>query len=69
MIRSELTTVDRQLLQAHLNVADTVPGIGYISDMTFAVTPEDPSARQSDVSIVERGSDLGLTLVGFACSA
>lgn len=69
MIRSELTMVDRQLLQAHLAVADTVPGIGYISDMTFAVSPEDPSARVSDVSIVEREFDLRLTLVGFARSA
>lgn len=43
--------VDRQLMQAHLDVAATVAGIGYISDMTFAVTPEDPSARESNVSV------------------
>ena len=69
MIRSELTMIGRQPLQAHLDVADTVPGIGYVSDMTFAVTPEDPLARQSDVSVVQSHSGVDLTSVGLACSA
>ncbi|GHJ84497.1 hypothetical protein NliqN6_0899 [Naganishia liquefaciens] len=60
VIRSELTMIDRQPLQAHLDVADTVPGIGYVSDMTFAVTPEDPLARQSGALPAPREAELAI---------
>lgn len=44
---------ERQLMQAHLAVVGKVAGVGYISDMTFGVTPEDPVAREqvSGVSV------------------
>lgn len=37
---------ERQLMQAHLAVVGKVAGVGYISDMTFGVSPEDPAARE-----------------------
>ncbi|KAJ9115995.1 hypothetical protein QFC24_006836 [Naganishia onofrii] len=42
----ELTRAERKLMQAHLSVTAKVQGIGYISDMTFGVTPESKSARE-----------------------
>lgn len=46
VIRSELTMAERKLMQAHLAVTAKVAGVGYISDMTFGGTPEDPAARE-----------------------
>lgn len=50
VIRSELTMAERQVMQAHLEVVGKVAGVGYVSDMTFGVTPEDPAAREAGVS-------------------
>jgi hypothetical protein len=41
---------ERQVMQAHLEVVGKVAGVGYVSDMTFGVTPEDPAAREGGVS-------------------
>ncbi|KAJ9114950.1 hypothetical protein QFC20_001325 [Naganishia adeliensis] len=52
VIRSELTMAERQLMQAHLAVVGKVAGVGYISDMTFGVTPEDPVAREQVTGVL-----------------
>jgi hypothetical protein len=51
-------------MQAHLSVTAKVQGIGYISDMTFGVTPESKSARElvPDVSTVLRSYEYNYAL-------
>lgn len=64
VIRSELTMAERQVMQAHLKVVGKVAGVGYISDMTFGVTPQHPAAKEQGVSYISCNdgvvADLGL---------
>ncbi|KAJ9112295.1 hypothetical protein QFC19_000714 [Naganishia cerealis] len=52
IIRSELTRAERAPMQAHLSITAKVCGIGYISDMTFGVTPEKARENVPGVSTV-----------------
>lgn len=61
LIQFELAMIDRQLMQAHLAIVDKVARIGYIADMKFGGTPEEPAARESDVSVSERRQGRWLT--------
>lgn len=51
-------------MQAHLKVVGKVAGVGYISDMTFGVTPQHPAAKEQGVSYISCNdgvvADLGL---------